>query len=569
MQGLGDVIIKVPSQNLCIESPSGTYVIKAGPGSGKTYTLVKRIEFLLQNNYLDINQKILCLTFTNKAAMDMRDQINEKFDEKTIKSRIWIGTFHAFYYYLISKHGNLLFNEFLEVNQKISELIVPSQKMVQGDQNKLKKFRTNILSEFVKKCKKFTMGDVSTKNGLFWKFHEKCEDELKCPKDCPWEAEYHYFKDVLKYYIKNGLLPFELMELCAIWMIKKYKNIRYILNIKFPIILVDEFQDCTYYRLNFILLLWRAQQTKNLMVVGDEDQSIYKWIGSLPSIFDKFIRKTNANLLKLEVNFRNPKNIIEYTNETLSMGLIKNVDFRNKNDAKIIQKEINPNNLQKKIEFIKNEILSWTKEGIKAESIVIFARTNSIVLKIKKELIKYGIPISELDISEDQINEFDKFCFSLQFYLNHNPILLVDLPNDYQDYLNKFIFQRTSNIIKLINFIFNYDDNFFSSEFKKKISVEVQNFIVFNKYESDDSRALLSSLLNHLRIAINIDQILPHDSNKIRVMTHHKGKGLEFDIVFYYDYNPSKKKTRLKSEEDNICFTSLTRTKKCIYLIQI
>lgn len=563
------------SQNDCIYANEGTYMIKAGPGSGKTFVLIKRAEFLLSKNILKPNQKILCLTFTNKAANDMKRKITETLNEEIVNSSLWIGTFHSFYYYIFLNYGHFLHKIMSYLQDPLDPKLyfIPSQKMI-FDSN-YKNFRKDLLNKFSESCDKIEISDISDKNSYhFDLFHDFCQDQLNCEANCPNECEAIYFNDMCNYFLSQGLISFDLLELISVNLFKRLPNLKRLIRSKFPIILIDEFQDCNDYQFQFVIELWKNLQRKNFIVVGDENQSIFRFNGSLVNIFNKFHRLTNAIEKKLRFNYRNPKNLLEIAFHLTGIESLEELNFLNENDVDLETKrflwwsyhgtteEKKRKILLDKIDYSASVIKTAINGGVTPSTIAVLSTINQDLEVIKDEFSKRGIDSSEFAIKTKDLNEFDYFCLNLQFFLTNNTMLMVDLVEETRLYLNKFSTDINLSLIPLVRYIFNDPAKEYSSDLKKKIQSFAIKFVIENKYETGN---FLLEFLNHLRLAICLEDLIEQNPDEIRLSTHHRAKGLEFDIVIFFDF--SKYYIEKYPESQRLAYTTITRTKKKILLM--
>ena len=351
----------------------GPLVVFAGAGSGKTRVITTRMGHLINNGVPA--KKILAVTFTNKAAQEMRERVQASNPEAKYAT---ICTFH-------SACARWL-REFAD------ELGFESDFTIYDDNDAAKALKTLLTNESAK-------GDlrkISQEFRSFFKF-------LKINGIEPGQAITHHlpiripaggieaYRKYQDYLAKCNAMDFGDLLLNMLILLRRNHKVRDILQNRFQFILVDEFQDTNKTQLELVQIL--SQQHQNLLVVGDDDQSIYSWRGATPAHIIHFSTYfPGASVIKLENNYRCPKNIVEAAN-----ALIAHNEVRTQKTLYSEKKSGEPIFFQ--LESDNTMEAWWTADSIIREKsqfpfdqIAVFFRTNSQSRLIEEEFRKQGIP---------------------------------------------------------------------------------------------------------------------------------------------------------------------------------
>lgn len=278
----------------------GPLLILAGAGSGKTRVLTHRIAYMIDEKGV-YPSNILAITFTNKAAREMRDRVEQLIGSSA--SNMWISTFHA------------ACARILRMN--IERLGDYKKNFVIFDSDDQEKVIKECLKELNYNEKNFPPRNVLSiisraKDQLITadKFMEKNMHDFKMKK---FADIYKLYQDKLK---KNNALDFDDMLLKTVELLAYNEDILKYYQDKFKYIMVDEYQDTNYCQYRLISFL--ARQHKNLCVVGDDDQSIYSWRGAdIGNILNFEKDFPGAKVIKLEQNYRSTKTILDAANNVI------------------------------------------------------------------------------------------------------------------------------------------------------------------------------------------------------------------------------------------------------------
>ncbi len=288
-----------PEQRRAVSHDEGPLLILAGAGSGKTRVITFRISYLVRIRHIRPSA-ILAITFTNKAAAEMKDRIRELVGD--MATYMWVGTFHAMFARILRRHADLL--QF-EKNFSILDM---------DDQQKIIK---ECISELNLNDKIFVPRSVQSEIS-------KAKNELLSPSDFEKDAGPDYRRQKVaiiyrKYQEKmraSNAMDFDDILFFANELLSKNPDILSYYQEQFKYILVDEYQDTNHAQYKLILML--ARKYRNLCVVGDDDQSIYSFRGAnIRNIldFEKDFKETTV--IKLEQNYRSTANILEAANTVI------------------------------------------------------------------------------------------------------------------------------------------------------------------------------------------------------------------------------------------------------------
>ncbi|MGI5818952.1 MAG: ATP-dependent helicase [Armatimonadota bacterium] len=289
----------------CVEGP---VLIFAGAGSGKTRALTYRIAHMIENCGID-PQQILAVTFTNKAANEMRERIHNLIGEKAAKG-MWAGTFHSICARILRADGH---HVGLSPEYTIFD---------EGDQTAIVKeirARLDVTLPERDKCTDKKNNEVlwaisDAKNQLM-----TVDDHRRTAKDV-WERlvtrVYAAYQRELE---RNNAVDFDDLIMKTVQLLDQHEEVRRSYQERFQYVLVDEYQDINHAQFRLVELI--AQEHRNLCVVGDDDQSIYGWRGADVGIILDFQEHfPDASVVKLEQNYRSTSKIIEAANTIIQQN---------------------------------------------------------------------------------------------------------------------------------------------------------------------------------------------------------------------------------------------------------
>lgn len=360
-------------QQAAVSAPPGNLVVLAGAGSGKTRVLVHRIAWLCDHEKVSPNS-ILAVTFTNKAAAEMRHRIENiiGFSARTM----WVGTFHGLAHRLLRTHW------------RDANLPENFQILDADDQQRLirRVIRNLNLNE-----------DQWPPKQIQWFINAKKDEGLR-PRDLGQQIDFHTQKlvDIYQAYeqtcAQTGVIDFAELLLRAYELWRNHPEILYHYQQRFKHILVDEFQDTNAIQYAWIRLL--ASEDNFLMVVGDDDQSIYGWRGARIENIHKISRDfPGTQVIRLEQNYRSTGTILAAANGLIqhnSGRLGKNL-WTDGHDGETISLYAGFNDLDE-ARYIVDVIKHYLSAGHRRSEVAILYRSNAQSRVLEEALIQSSIP---------------------------------------------------------------------------------------------------------------------------------------------------------------------------------
>lgn len=593
----------------------GPLIVLAGPGAGKTDVLTERVIRLLKES-ISGSYRILALTFTNKAAMEMNERImNECANQE---KRLFIGTFHSFCLEVLRNHGSY-------INLKSNFEIFSSTNDLNAVIDDIKKEYKNLnpISDF---------DDLRLLNVI--QFFEKklCITEEDLDNAMPKSNYQGLFKSVYLRYLEKMLelnaLDFDMLILLTYKLFAKYPNIARIYRSMYKYINIDEFQDTNYGQYELIKLLC-GQKYNNIFVVADDDQVIYGWNGASYKRLKEFRHDFGADVIQLYQNFRCPKEVVKIANK-----LIAHNSSRIENKKAIIaMKEIE--DLEKKQVFVKEfndfeqelngilKVIQKIKYKYPNESVCVLSRTSRLLDRAYEVALENNIKCVRPKRKDEFEMPYVLLIYDMLKLANHRDdkktliqiITLIETITDKKVNYENIILQAnmvdgdllkalSSNIdgvfnneleksirlnlcegkdfLKYINDAFLWSDNqinkIVKTENKEQLKYEYDSeknvwFNFQNNFNSNCNEQTVSSFMQEFAIISKENE--PED-DCVQYLTIHASKGKEFDNVFIIgmvnDELPSFQslKKGLNSleleEERRNCFVAITRTKKRLFL---
>src|SRR5260221_3232866 len=370
-----------PQQLAAVTAPPGPALVIAGAGSGKTRTLTYRVAYLLEQGIPP--DRILLLTFTNKAAVEMMRRVSDLIGREL--RELWGGTFHSIGARILRTHADALGyrRDFTILDRDDSKDLIKACVADAGIEIKGTHFpKPEVLNEI------FSLA-VNM---------QKPESEIL-------ETQFSYFDqfaekiaDISKRYVKrkratNGM---DFDDLLALWLklLQDNADAREHYQRRFQFILVDEYQDTNKLQGDLIDLL--AARTQNVTVVGDDAQSIYAWRGAnFLNILDFPKRYPNAKVFKIETNYRSTPEILKVANAAISA----NVNQFAKELAPSRKSGLKPalvacTDAAQQSAFIAQRVLELHEEGVSMNQIAVLYRSHFHALELQLELTKRQIPFS-------------------------------------------------------------------------------------------------------------------------------------------------------------------------------
>ena len=575
----------------------GPVMVVAGAGSGKTTVLTNRVANLINNNINPNN--ILAVTFTNKAAREMKERIKKLTG---IKEDMWISTFHSFAARILRRHINRLGyqKDFLIIDDEDQAKII---KQAIDNLNLDKKiYKTKVYYNAISAYKN---------DNIHFDYIDKFDEILN---------EYEKLKK------KDNLVDFDDLIILLLQLLKEDKEILELYQEQFKYILVDEFQDTN--KKQFELLYLLGSKYKNVFIVGDQDQSIYSFRGARYENINNFIEYFNVkNIIKLEENYRSTKNILNTANKLIrnNTDRIEKTLYSKLELGSRIKYTTYNSNLDE-ANNIAYEIKVLNKQGYNLNDIAILYRSNSLSRNMEEALLKYNIEYQIYGgISFFQRKEIKDILAYLRLIINHNDnfsfkriinipkrgigdktieglelfaftrnISLLDsldlynfsskLKETLKEFRNNIddIYHNIENydITKLVDLVvktFKYDEYLKEETINPKERLENINelkTVIYNskmEYPNRSNYEVLYDLLQDLSLKTDLD--LKNNPNGVILSTYHQVKGLEFKVVFMiamengiFPTLGSFDSTYDLEEERRVCYVGITRCKELLYI---
>ena len=364
-------------QKLIVEFEEGALLVKAGPGSGKTRVLIERIKRLLKRKK---RIKILALTFSNMAAEEMKSRIEEDAEISDLIDNVTIGTIHAFCLDLVQNKGymiglsdSLVLFESLDDRKKILEDAIMKNRKLKAiylQKQDSNKFLSDCLSFISDYKKKFIVPD-SYDLGINYEIYRAYNEQL----------------------LLQGAIDFDDILFYAYRILTENTNVAHLLTTQYKYICVDEAQDLNYSQYSVIRALC-GESFKNIMMVGDENQSIYRFNGSDSKLMAvEFVKDFSPTVFELNENFRCAKSIVEFANTLEQSNDYPNCFYNGELKLNVYSSE------QEEAEAILKRIRELISEGhpdieskLSFDNFAVIARNKYVFSSLEQLLQKEEVP---------------------------------------------------------------------------------------------------------------------------------------------------------------------------------
>ncbi len=372
-----------PQQHAAVTAPPGPALVIAGAGSGKTRTLTFRVAYLIEQGIPP--EKILLLTFTNKAAKEMMRRVADLLGSDPAGAGLWGGTFHSIGNRVLRRHANLLGYQ---------------QDFTIMDREDAKDLLNACIgeAEIDVKATRFPKAEVL---GDIFSMSLNTEKTIEAIL----AEQYDYFSelaplviDLQKRYVARKLSTnaMDFDDLLALWLklLQNNAEVREHYQRRFQFIMVDEYQDTNKLQGDLIDLL--AARHKNVMVVGDDSQSIYSWRGAnFRNIIDFPQRYPGAQVYKIEVNYRSTPEILSVANAAIAANVnqfAKKLSPARKSGNKPTIVTCHDGGEQ--AAFVAQRVLELREEGEDLNQMAVLYRSHFHALELQLELTRRNIPFS-------------------------------------------------------------------------------------------------------------------------------------------------------------------------------
>lgn len=603
------------SQREAVLHGAGPLLIFAGAGSGKTRVLTHRIGYLIGRRGVK-PWNILAVTFTNKAANEMRDRLETLLGGPATKA-MWVGTFHAICARLLRERGDTigLHKDFVVYDTDDQQVVIKEclSELNLDD----RQYAPRAVLSFISKAKEKLIlpdGFSTAFKGVFENVVAKI---------------YPRYQEKLK---TNRALDFDDLILYAVRMLEQREDVRTYYQDKFKYVLVDEYQDVNHaqYRLTRCL----SDGTRNICVVGDDDQSIYSWRGADVNIILAFEEAyEDAKIVKLEQNYRSTQNILEAANSVVRNNRSrkkKRLWTENAQGDEITLYEAA--NEQEEGVFVVNTIKKQMQEqGRKYSDFALLYRTNAQSRVLEEVFVNYRIPYKivgglrfyERKEIKDIIaylrliyNPYDSVALrrvinvptrgigagswqKIEELANIKNVSLWDIVANPADLGLKGTARKgIEQFVTLLSFLHGKRKEYsvtkiteevlertgYVRELEAERTVEAQSRIEnvrellsvtrqFEEMTPNPEDATLANFLEQSALMADIDSLNDQSGNVVILMTLHSAKGLEFPVVFLtgledgiFPHSRSMMSDKEMEEERRLAYVGITRAREDLYL---
>lgn len=581
------------AQSRAISHNKGPMMVLAGPGSGKTYLIVKRIEYLIQEAKVR-PEEILVITFTRYAAKEMRERFIRQI--KGPKCPVTFGTFHGIYYGILKWAYGLNSSNIFSEKEKYGLL----------------KEITNTIELDIEDEQDFLQG-IAAEIGIIK--NNRMELETFESENCPNDA----FREIFTIYEarrkKLRKIDFDDMLVLTYELFTKHPDILAKWQNKFRYILIDEFQDINKVQYDVIRML--AEPENNLFIVGDDDQSIYKFRGARPEIMLGFPKDyPQTKQVALELNYRSTKAIIDGAGRVIHYNTSrfkKHISTENEQGHNIHVQEVRDPIEESK--YVLEQIQDANKRGVPMSEIAVLFRTNICARTMVETMMEYNVPFS---MREHIPNIYEHFIGKdLQTYLRmalgsrkrSDFLSIMNRPKRYMSreclpsgnvsfeelrsfYCDKEWMQdRIDQFDVDLRMIQNMAPYGAITYIRKRIGYDdfLKEYADFRKMNLEDLKEIIQEIEEKAKQFQTIEEWFSYieeygeelarqakysetAEDAVTLLTMHGAKGLEYDTVMIIGANedivPYKKAVLPEDmeEERRMFYVAMTRAKKRLYI---
>ncbi len=604
-----DLSILNPEQRLAVEEIEGPCMIIAGAGSGKTRVLTYKIAHLIESGISPF--EILSLTFTNKAAAEMKERINVLVEHGG--ANLWMGTFHSIFARLLRIEADKLgYNRNFSIYDSDDSISVVKQIMIAEG--------------------------ISTENPTpkgVHAFISNLKNKLIYPDTFETNARSTFerlvsvvYKEYLKVMFRNNAMDFDDLLMKPIELFEKFPDVLERYQEKFKFILVDEYQDTN--RAQYLIVKMLSEKYKNISVVGDDAQSIYKWRGAeIQNIFDFQEDFPEIKIFRLEQNYRSTQKILSLADDVIKRNkkqITKNLwtERTEGENVHLLETMTDKDEAYRVTRYITEEM---QKNKVNFKDFVILYRTNAQSRTLEEYLRHHSMPYEIVGgVRFYQRKEIKDVLANFKIIVNPNDNEALTRVLNLKEGIGKTTIEKICKIAEIerkqlfevLKTISNYAE--FSSKTKNMLAA-MNNYIFKYQYlkeeislselargiidemgiipslkaentfeaeerlnniqellsavaEFNDSaeNPTLESFLQEVSLVADIDW-MDDKKNAVTLMTIHASKGLEFPVVFitgleegiFPGSQASLEESELE-EERRLFYVAITRAKEKLYL---
>lgn len=598
-------------QQLAVDTTEGPLLILAGAGSGKTTVLVNRVEHII-SSHLATPWQVLAITFTNKAAGELRERFVSAIGEEA--NDIWAYTFHSCCSRILRRFGEKIgyTNHFTIYDTDDSRRVMKQCQKQLGIEDKLINHKS-ILAE-ISRAKDSLISPEEYK--------QTAQNDFRKSKiaEC-----YELYQAQLK---KSDTMDFDDIIFNTVKLLEENEDVRNLYQTQFKYVMVDEYQDTNHAQ--YVLTSLLADKYKNICVVGDDDQSIYRFRGAtIENILSFENHYKGAKVIRLEENYRSTQNILDGANAVISHNKNrkgKTLFTRSGSGDKIVYKTVMSESEES--QYIIDEIVKNVNNGMKYSDHAILYRMNAQSRNLEvmltksgishriigghrffdrkeiKDIVSYlavinnpsdnvrlqriinvpkraigdtmfanvleigaGLGMSAFEVCE-RADEFQKTSRSASKLMNFTKMI-----RDFQECIENGmglndLLQEVLDVTKYLDYLQEEPETY-----EDRVNNIKELSSMFIKYEEESEDANLSEFLEDVALISDIDSY-NEDEDAVVLMTLHSAKGLEFPVVFIpgmeegiFPGNQSMFSEEDLEEERRLAYVGITRAKKKLYLI--
>ena len=598
-------------QQLAVDTTEGPLLILAGAGSGKTTVLVNRVEHII-SSHLATPWQVLAITFTNKAAGELRERLVSAIGNEA--NDIWAYTFHSCCSRILRRFGEKIgyTNHFTIYDTDDSRRVMKQCQKQLGIEDKLINHKS-ILAE-ISRAKDSLISPEEYK--------QTAQNDFRKSKiaEC-----YELYQAQLK---KSDAMDFDDIIFNTVKLLEENEDVRNLYQTQFKYVMVDEYQDTNHAQ--YVLTSLLADKYKNICVVGDDDQSIYRFRGAtIENILSFENHYKGAKVIRLEENYRSTQNILDGANAVISHNKNrkgKTLFTRSGSGDKIVYKTVMSESEES--QYIIDEIVKNVNNGMKYSDHAILYRMNAQSRNLEvmltksgishriigghrffdrkeiKDIVSYlavinnpsdnvrlqriinvpkraigetmfanvleigaGLGMSAFEVCE-RADEFQKTSRSASKLMNFTKMI-----RDFQECIENGmglndLLQEVLDVTKYLDYLQEEPETY-----EDRVNNIKELSSMFIKYEEESEDANLSEFLEDVALISDIDSY-NEDEDAVVLMTLHSAKGLEFPVVFIpgmeegiFPGNQSMFSEEDLEEERRLAYVGITRAKKKLYLI--
>ena len=586
-------------QKKAVVKTDGPLLVLAGAGSGKTKVLTTKIAYLIEQMHIN-PYNILAITFTNKAAREMKDRITNMLG--MLANSIQISTFHSFGLTIVRENAEKL-------DLKSNFTILDSEDSLTIIKKIMKDL--NINAESVKP--KYVKNQISG-----------AKNELMSPLEYERFAMTEQEKNVVEIYkvyqkrlLISNSVDFDDLLMMPIMLFRKNPDILERYQERFKYILIDEYQDTNEAQYTLVKMI--SSKYKNVCVVGDNDQSIYSFRGANYQNILNFEKDyKSAETIMLEENYRSTKNILKVANEVIvNNNKRKDKNLWTENEVGNKVKYYRASDEKDEAIYVTKEIQKLIDEGIPKNEIAVLYRTNAQSRTIEEALLRENIPYKVIGsfyfYNRKEIKDLICYLKLIHNSYDDNSLLrVINVPKrgigdktiqnitekateksiclyDAIESGKELIFKNKLEYIKkeaencsltdLIDLILN--ETGMKEELVKEKTIEseirLENLEEFKSitknFEEKYGIISLDEFLDEISLVADVEEH-KNDTDVVTLMTIHSAKGLEFDNVFiigmeegiFPHFNSFLDANQIE-EERRLCYVAITRAKNNLWII--